>query len=359
MVLIAFRDIFLASFGIMQRMQFEIITDFDQIQETEWDGLLSNSSFDSPFLRYGYQRAWWGYKGGGEWPRAELRVITARQDGTLTGIAPLFVGEKDGKKEMLFIGSIEISDYLDFIVQPENAKAFIFGVLDLIADNQDMFPPDLRLVNLPDASPSGEILKAVRRQDGWDIQISNAYHTPKIPLTEDWDTYLAGIDKKQRHEIRRKIRRAEGAEEDQVGWYITDLESSYPADGDAFLGLMDNDEAKAKFLEAPMRDQMREIMDWAANSGYLQLSFLTVNGKKAAGYLCLDYGDRIWVYNSGYAPGFRYYSPGWVLLGYLIQKAIADGKRYFDFMRGDEEYKYRFGAEDSFVLQAIGKLTRS
>ena len=100
-----------------------------------------------------------------------------------------------------------------------------------------------------------------------------------------------------------------------------------------------------------MRLQMRDIIQWSFETGILQLSFLTVDGKKAAAYLCFDYLDRIWVYNSGFDPAYREFSPGWVMLSYLIQNAIENGKKVFDFMRGDEAYKYRFGAEDSFVLK--------
>jgi CelD/BcsL family acetyltransferase involved in cellulose biosynthesis len=85
------------------------------------------------------------------------------------------------------------------------------------------------------------------------------------------------------------------------------------------------------------------------------LSFLTVNGEKAAGYLSFDYLNRLWVYNSGLDRRFMEYSPGWVLLGYLLQWANENGYAEFDFMRGDEEYKYRFGAVDRFVMRVTLK----
>jgi hypothetical protein len=75
-------------------------------------------------------------------------------------------------------------------------------------------------------------------------------------------------------------------------------------------------------------------------------------GRKAAGYLNLDYDDQISVYNSGYDPEFREISPGWVLLAYLIKLANEKGYSNFDFLRGNEEYKYRFGAIDRRVLRA-------
>jgi len=73
---------------------------------------------------------------------------------------------------------------------------------------------------------------------------------------------------------------------------------------------------------------------------------------KAAGYLNFDYGNHFWVYNSGLDYNFGYYSPGWVLLGYLLEWANVNKRQAFDFMRGDEDYKYRFGGVDRFVMRA-------
>ncbi len=96
---------------------------------------------------------------------------------------------------------------------------------------------------------------------------------------------------------------------------------------------------------------MRASIQAAFKAGWLQLAFLEINGEKAAAYLNFDYQDHIWVYNSGIDIRFRELSLGWVLLGFLIQWAIEHGRQSYDFMRGDEEYKYRFGAKDRRVMR--------
>ena len=97
---------------------------------------------------------------------------------------------------------------------------------------------------------------------------------------------------------------------------------------------------------------MRTTMKISYQAGWLQLAFLKIEGEKAAGYLSFDCNNHIWVYNSGMDERFREYSPGWVLLGYLLQWANEHGRSRFDFMRGNEEYKYRFGGIDRFVVRA-------
>ncbi len=338
-------------------MKFDILTQFDALTEQEWDLLLAQSPVDTPFLKYGYQRAWWQHKGGGEWPQAELRIITAREDERLIGIAPLFIGERNEGKEIHFVGSVEISDYLDFIAQPQNYEAFITGVFKLVKEEYAQFPGKIHLFNIPDNSPSLQIMKEIGEGEDWSVKIESADHTPAITLSKDWDTYLAGINKKQRHEIRRKLRRANESEDD-VSWYIATEKSTLNHEIADFLQLMELSEEKKRFLTKDMRKQMDAIIHWAFDAGNLQLSFLTINNEKAAGYLCFDYGNRIWVYNSGFRPDYQYYSPGWVLLSYLIQHAIKIRKTHFDFMRGDETYKYRFGAVDSFVMKVRAELTQ-
>jgi CelD/BcsL family acetyltransferase involved in cellulose biosynthesis len=40
------------------------------------------------------------------------------------------------------------------------------------------------------------------------------------------------------------------------------------------------------------------------------------------------------------------------LLGNLLKWANDNQRRSFDFMRGDEDYKYRFGAVNRFIVRA-------
>ncbi len=100
-----------------------------------------------------------------------------------------------------------------------------------------------------------------------------------------------------------------------------------------------------------MRSHMQQTARCAFEAGCLQLAFLEVKGEKAAGYLSFDYLDKLWIYNSGLDWKFSEYSPGWVLLANLIRHAIEAGRTEFDFMRGNEDYKYRFGAVDRFVMR--------
>jgi len=151
--------------------------------------------------------------------------------------------------------------------------------------------------------------------------------------------------------VRRKMRRAEEFDP-PVRWYIVDDAANLEAEIEAFLELMAQDPEKERFLTPLMRKQFHTSMQAAFQAGWLQLAFLEAGGQKVAGYLNFDYAGHIWVYNSGLSFSFRELSPGWVLLGDLLQWANENKRQSFDFMRGDEDYKYRFGGITRYVVRA-------
>jgi CelD/BcsL family acetyltransferase involved in cellulose biosynthesis len=320
----------------------------------EWNDLLLNSASHVPFLRHEYLVAWWQTLGGGEWEHGELLLITARgEDNQLCAIAPLFFTKnREGEPALMLLGSIEISDYLDIIASPEDIPQFLAELLPRLSAPDIPEWKALDLYNLLEGSPTLPALQYAAKELGWGYSEEKLQNCPYIPLPGDWEAYLASIDKKQRHEIRRKMRRLESAEI-PTRWYIVEDESRLDAEMEDFFHLMAQDEEKKRFLTSAMRSQMKEAVRAAFREKWLQLAFVEIGGEKAAGYINFDYADHIWVYNSGLNFDFGVYSPGWVLLGYLIQWANEHHRRAFDFMRGGEDYKYRFGAVDRFVVRAV------
>ncbi len=333
-------------------MEFTHYKTFPIELKEEWNQLLSKSVNDVPFLRFEYLADWWQTRGGGEWPQeAELAILAAREGTELVGIAPLFITEKEGVKKLMLLGSVEISDFLDLIVSADHVHTFVDSLLSYIADQ--LVPLGIHsvdLYNLLEDSPTIQHLSESGKAAGFEVSKTVLQQAPCITLPGDWELYLESIDKKQRHEIRRKMRRAAEADAKVEVYYTTDP-ARVEADTQAFLGLMEQDPEKAAFLTPAMREQFLISVQTAFAHGWLQLAFLTVDGENAAAYLNLDYQNRIWVYNSGLDRRFMEYSPGWVLLGHLLMWANENKRSAFDFLRGNEDYKYKFGAMDRFVCR--------
>lgn len=332
-------------------MELTLHRDFSEIPAAAWNELAQAGISDTPFARHEYLSQWWKTRGGGEWSDAELVLISASEAGKLIGLAPLFKAKHDGREVLLLVGSIEISDYLDLIVARQDLERFLSAVLDFLEASPAWKQLPLDWYNLPESSPTLAALEAEATKRGWVYRQEIYRPTPYIPLQGDFDAFLAGLEKKQRHEVRRKMRRA--AESPlPVAFHIVEGQEELEAEAEAFLQLMAQDANKAEFLKPAMREHMRDVIRLAYAGNYLRLAFLTVNGQPAAAALNFDYGNKLWGYNSGVSRDFMELSPGWVLLTHQIEWACEHGRSEFDFMRGSEDYKYRFGAIDRRVLRS-------
>jgi CelD/BcsL family acetyltransferase involved in cellulose biosynthesis len=328
-------------------LQFELIQTPERLHsvEHEWNPLLTQNAINEIFLTWQWQTTWWAaYKPGQLW------VIAARDDsGALAGIAPWFC---EAESQVIRpIGCVEVTDYLDVIAHPDHREAFLRGVVDWMADKQDCYSR-INLCNNQDGSPTVEQLPRLFQERGFAVQVRTQEVCPIIELPGDFEAYIDKLDKKQRQEARRKLRRIE--EDNDIKWYIVGPEHNLHEETEAFAALMaaSHPEKKA-FLDNPQHMAFfRAMVPCAAANGWLQMAFLTVNGERAAAYLNFDYDNRIMVYNSGLLPQkFGAISPGIVLILNLIDHAIKDGRAEFDFLRGNEEYKYRLGAVDRPVYE--------
>ena len=171
-----------------------------------------------------------------------------------------------------------------------------------------------------------------------------------LALPDTWEAYLAALSGKQRHELTRKMRRLEReVPEARVLGLATRAEVE--ARFDDFLVLHRRSRVgKARFMDERMEAFFRRVATALADQGGLRLWLLDAPGGPLAAFLCLEWDGTVGLYNSGFDPARAALSPGVVLLAHIIRDAIARGMRRFNFLRGEERYKYEFGPtpEDVF-----------
>jgi CelD/BcsL family acetyltransferase involved in cellulose biosynthesis len=321
---------------------------------TEWNALLQVSHNNVPFLTYEFQRAWWEHLGGGEWQQSELNIVIGRGErGELLGIAPLFVTTNtEGKRILQFIGSHEIADFLDLIVRPEDHASFTEALLKFLRAQGSPSWERIELYNLLNSSLTLKILGDIANKTGLSFQSETLQPSPYIEIPTDFDTYVDSLNSKQAHELRRKLRRA-ARNPNFISLEAVQDSAALSAALEDFFSLMCQEADKATFLKPAMRAQMEAIARAAFAGGWLQLVFLKSGKTRIAGYLNFDYDNCIWAYNAGFDNAYAHLSPGWVILAEMMRWGIEHGRRIFDFMRGNEGYKYRFGGKDRFVQKVI------
>jgi CelD/BcsL family acetyltransferase involved in cellulose biosynthesis len=315
----------------------------------EWNDLLSRSCCDTLFLTWEWHHTWWKHLGEGE-----LLLLGFRAgDGRLVGIAPLYRSQtSDGRPVINEVGCRDVSDYLDLIIERGQEDAVYGALLDYLGEDA----PEWDLVdfcNIPQESLTYTRLRELAETRGYQTMVEVEDVCPIIPLPDTWDAYLMMLDKKQRHEVRRKLRRADGGADTR--FVIVGPEQDLQAEMEVFIDLhQKSTPEKDKFMDPQMQGFFFDVAQILQAQGWLQLAFVEMDGHKAATLLSFDYGDSILVYNSGYDPArFSHLSPGIVVTARCIEKAIALGRAKFDFLRGDEVYKYRFGGQDTEVRRLL------
>ena len=316
------------------------------ILASEWNPLVRRAPIDHIFYTWEWQCTWWdAYQPG------KLLILGCRADNRLVGIAPLFIVNADGQRRAQIIGCVDVTDYLDFIVDEGHLQQVFSAFADFLAANRAEFDL-LDLCNIPFDSPTRHWLPGLLEARGFQTEVEQQEVCPVIELPGNWQGYLGLLDKKQRHEVRRKIRRAQGSEK-VIDWYIVNGCHNLDDEVAQFVRLMAaSDKDKAEFLQNSKNLRFfKNIVPLLQERGWLQLNFLTVDEERAAAYINFVYGDRVMVYNSGLDhQDFADLSPGIVLLAYNIRHAIEEGFQFYDFLRGDEAYKYRMGGRDTAVM---------
>lgn len=301
----------------------------------EWTDLLAQGPANTLFLLPQWQEIWWDDLGGGR----ELAGFALRNAaGALTAIASL---SRQGP-DFSFVGNPETFDYNDFILRPGSEPDFFPRLLEHL---ERAGAQTLELTSLREASPTLEFLPALARRHGYAVEITEEDVAPGLELPATWEEYLAGLSKKNRHELRRKLRRLESTA--NWRWYSVQEPAAVAARLDDFLTLMrQSDPEKAAYMTAERETFFRRMADRTAQLDLLRLYFLEMDGQDVAAALCFDYGGVRYLYNSGYNPDFSYYSVGLLLNALCLRAAIAQGQTYFDFLRGPESYKYHLGGRN-------------
>ena len=168
--------------------------------------------------------------------------------------------------------------------------------------------------------------------------------TLELDLPDSWDKFLAELTGKQRHEVRRKLRRLNDAGE--INYRVVEDFEQVTAEMETFLALFGLSRSdKAAFMTNQMRYYFRLLAESMATANLLKLYFLEVDGTPAAAVMCFDYNSTIYLYNNGYDGRFSSLSVGLLSKVLTIKESIRRGKKKYDFLKGTEEYKYRLGGK--------------
>ena len=376
---------------------------FESVGPATWDAFARLNPYATPFSRWAFQRAWWDGYGENAVPDTLVVVDPAAAPGAApVALVPLMhrhvVEPSDAATHTtirhgheanltpvaptacaIYFGASYHADYATILAAPADMPRVAEAVADhfareLFVDEVHPEPWDaVDLRRLRAVDPAVDALAAAfgarEMAERWTLSVEREDVCPvvRIPEGADLDGFLATLGKKERHEIRRKVRRAEAAGPVEL------VESTDPAaDLETFIDLHQRRWGDDGLFPATKGgDQSRVFLrrlfelfaerskgaDANPSDPTLHLAFLEVGGRRIAAAVFFETPGALLYYNAGVDPDARDLSPGVVLLERLVRRAIERGRCRVDLMRGDEAYKYEWGARDEPIQRLLVRRT--
>jgi CelD/BcsL family acetyltransferase involved in cellulose biosynthesis len=364
---------------------------FDTVDAATWDTLVARNPWATPFSRWAFHRAWWD--AFGENAHEETLVFVPADgpdDAAPVAIVPLMhrhevepgdvelatkMRHADGPPltpvpddaKAVFFGASYHADYATLLCAPVDVDAAAEALAAYCASEGDPDHPrpwdavDLRRLRCGDPTADALAAAFTRREMGesWTVNLEREDVCPVTTLPEGatLDDYLATLGKKERHEIRRKVRRAEATGDVQL------VDSADPAaDLEAFIKLHQKRwGVDGLFPDTPGGRQsrvfFRRLFELFGTDDSLKLAFLSVGDRRIAAGISFETPDAVLYYNAGVDPDARELSPGVLMVERYVRRALERGIRTLDFLRGDEPYKYEWGAVDHPIQRLLVRRT--
>jgi CelD/BcsL family acetyltransferase involved in cellulose biosynthesis len=363
---------------------------FADIPRTAWDRLLGHTHAPTPFSRWNFHRAWWDAYADTAHEQYLVCVPAGGEDldwSAVRAIVPLMHRHEiepddaecrtsvrphqptgtlvPGEAKAVFFGASYHADYATVLADPADMPAVAAAVTQAFSR-----PPDpahgstpwdvVDLRRLRPSDPATETLEvALRASAGsaWTVarELEDVCPVVTSPSGE-WDEYLATLDKKARHEIRRKLRRAAA-----VGEMTVEISAPTVEAIEAFIALHrmrfgddglfpDNPggERSRRFVH-----RLAELELVEAGNGQLHVALVRCGARLVFAALAFDDGQQVFLYNAGMDPSAADVSPGVTGTALYFQDRLAAGRRRFDFLRGNEPYKYEWGAVDQPIERLL------
>jgi CelD/BcsL family acetyltransferase involved in cellulose biosynthesis len=307
--------------------EIEIVNDEAALStlEPEWRELWERDPAATPFQSPAWLVPWVRIFAG-----PDCLVATMRRRGRLIAVLPLFVVEDVHGRRLISMGA-GISDYGDGVFDPEVGCEEASRLIAAFRDWQA-----IELLQVPHKSP----LLDAQAPEGWSDDRRPAEPCPVVPLP-------AVLSRRMRQNLgyyRRRIER-------------NDIEHALVSSGDEALCVLEClftlHGARWRSCGSPgvlgddiVRQFHRRAVPALARAGLLRMHVLHRGGTPVAVGYMLTAKARAYDYITGFDPHWAALGPGTVLIGCAIQAAVEEGAREFDFLRGQEAYKYRWGAHD-------------
>lgn len=311
-------------------MRIKKFEDFFSIKK-DWDRLLEEDKEATPFQSCQWLEAYDKY-----YRKGEVFLLGAYESKALVGLG---IFEKI-KEKITFLGG-ERTDYQD-ILAVDKKKAWPAFLQFFRKKGFKKFS----FHHLREFSSSCKILEQVSSKLSLDFKMEKIRVSPFLKLPQSWEEYLQSLTHHKRKEIKRKIKKLEG--------FTTEtfcFKKDFYQKMDIFFRLY-RASSPEKIMDKKKESFYLQVAENMSQKGWPELCFLYFKKEPIAAYFSFIFKNKFYLYNSGFDRNYEALSPGAVLLAFMIKEQIKLGREIFDFLQGDERFKYDFGAENQGLFKA-------
>lgn len=297
---------------------------FEEVREA-WQELAAADPSATPFQTFEWQSTWWKHYGGLRQPR----FLTLHEGNDLVGLMP-FVRSRGPWRTLRPMG-IGPSDYLQPLARPGYEQSVAEGIVEAIESAEDVDLIDLHQI----------------RETTWLARSMHGAPTGQatclvLDLPDTYDAYLATLGKSLRYDVRKLDKTLFTSGRARIQMFGPDDVQQ----GLDYLFELHKLRWKKRHLPGAFLGKSvsfhQEWAQLAVRRGWLWLSVLHVDDAPIGAIYAMGMGSTAYYYQAGFDPEKGSVSPGTLLVAASIRRAIEEGKRSFDFMRGDEDYKRRW-----------------
>ncbi len=308
-----------------------------------WD-VLAQECGAPPFERPGWFRLWSAAFGSGTpW------VVVNRSNGETVAVLPL-VRSRNGLRS----ATNEHTPRFGLLAKDESAAR------ELAAWVFERRPRSVTLEYVDPGHFGSRELEAAAASRGYRVLTTTYERSPFLVIDGTWEDYERGLSGRVRRDLDRRLRRLE--EMGPVRLDVSDGTSGRAellAEG---FRLEPSGWKAARGTAVTSRENTRrfyeELAVWAAENGWLRLSFLRVGEQAVAFQYGFEAGGTYYFLKGGYDPEYRRFAPGKLLLRALLERAFATGLRSFDFLGADDPFKLEWSAT-AYDLKLVQAFSRS
>jgi len=305
------------------------------LDRASWNAMVQNNETNTVFQTWEWFHSWWKNYGS----KHELVFLIAYQGDRKVGFVPLMRSKQSyGQKILHFAGDTN-ADYCDFVIETNHLQAIDAFLRHLYSGAVGW--TSMLLLNIPDQSTSIACLRTICHKNNYNIQIKLPVPAPTLYIKNHRQDALATVNKYSVTRHLRKIEKLGNIEfrnlhrKDEILPFIELFFNQH-------IDRYKLKKQTSQFADTTSRQFYMDLLENFSDTGWLVFSMLLLNGKPIAFHLGFQYNDRMIWYKPAFDVDYRNYSPGTIMLKFLVEYTIDTGNAELDFTIGNEDFKSRF-----------------